>query len=54
MKATEALKHEHEAVKLMMRIMEAISARIRSGLKVQRQDLDNMTDFLRVFVFLVS
>ena len=50
MKATEALKHEHEAVKLMMRIMEAISARIRSGLKVQRQDLDNMTDFLRVFV----
>ena len=50
MKATEALKHEHEAVKLMMRIMEAISARIRSGLKVQRQDLDNMTDFLRVLV----
>lgn len=50
MKATEALKHEHEAVKLMMRIMEAISARIRSGQKVPCQDLDNMTDFLRVFV----
>ena len=50
MKATDALKHEHEAVKLMMRIMEVISARIRSGQKVQRQDLDNMTDFLRIFV----
>lgn len=50
MKATEALKHDHEAVKLMMRIMETISARIRSGQKVQRQDLDNITDFLRVFV----
>ncbi|NLD05912.1 MAG: hemerythrin [Synergistaceae bacterium] len=50
MKATEALKHEHDAVKLMMRIMETIAGRIKSGQKVPRQDLDNMTDFLKVFV----
>ena len=50
MKATDTLRDEHTAVKLMLEIMEAVSARIRSGQKVQRQDLDNMTDFLRVFV----
>ena len=46
MKATEALKHEHEAVKPDANYGSHL-ARIRSGIKVQRQDLDNMTDFLR-------
>ena len=50
MKATDALRTEHRAVSLMLEIMEAISVRINSGQSVQRQDLDNMIDFLSVFV----
>ena len=50
MKATDTLRQEHQAVKLMIQIMEAMSFRIRAGRSVQRQDLDNMIDFLKVFV----
>ena len=50
MRATDTLRTEHRAVSLMLEIMEAVSVRINSGQSVQRQDLDNMTDFLRVFV----
>ena len=50
MKATDTLRHEHEAVKLMLQIMEAVSTKIASGQSVQHQDLDNMIDFFKVFV----
>ncbi|MDY9921058.1 MAG: hemerythrin domain-containing protein [Synergistota bacterium] len=50
MKATDTLRTEHLAVSLMLEIMEAISVRITAGQSVQRQDLDNMIDFLSVFV----
>lgn len=50
MKAIDTLRAEHRDISLMLEIMEAMSVRINSGQIVQRQDLDNMTDFLSVFV----
>lgn len=50
MKATDILRDEHNAVKLMLEIMEAMSVRMTARQSVQRQDLDNVIDFLNVFV----
>ena len=50
MKATDTLRDEHSAVRLMLEIMEAVSVRIKAGQSVQRQDLDDMIGFLSVFV----
>lgn len=50
MKATEQLKAEHEAVKLMMKILEAACDRVKAGNKPQIADFDDMIDFLKIFV----
>lgn len=50
MKATETLKHEHEAVKLMMKIMDAACEKLNAQQKLDTQDMDDMIDFLKVFV----
>ena len=50
MKATDTLKHEHEAVKLMMKILEASCLKIVDGEKIPPADVDDMIDFLQVFV----
>ena len=50
MKATDALKKEHEAVRLMMKIMDAACVKINAQQKLQTADIDDMIDFLKVFV----
>ena len=49
MKATGALKHEHEAIRLMLQIMEAACVKIETEKKVHVADVDEMIDFLKVF-----
>jgi hemerythrin-like domain-containing protein len=48
-RASEDLKHEHEAVLLALQILEKISASIRSGQKVDRQDLQQILEFFKIF-----
>lgn len=49
MKPTDDLKKEHEAIKLMLRILEAISKMLESGEKVDAKHLDSMVEFIQVF-----
>lgn len=49
MKPTDELKKEHEAIKLMLRIMDAVSKKLDSGEKVDAKNLDGMVEFIRVF-----
>jgi hemerythrin-like domain-containing protein len=50
MKATEQLKNEHEAVKLMMKILDAACGNLKAGNKPHIADFEDMIDFLKVFV----
>lgn len=50
MLATEALKEEHRAIKLMLGILEKICDKLDSGEKVNRQHLEEILDFIRTFV----
>ena len=50
MKATEQLKNEHEAVKLMMKILDAAGGKLKAGNKQKIADFEDMIDFLKVFV----
>jgi len=49
MKPTEELKKEHEAIKLMIRIMGSVSGRLESGKKVDPKHLDSILEFIKVF-----
>lgn len=49
MKPTEELKKEHEAIKLMIRIMGRVSDRLESGMKVDPKHLDSILEFIKVF-----
>jgi hemerythrin-like domain-containing protein len=48
-KPTEELKKEHEAIKLMIRIMGSVSDRLESGKKVDPKHLDSILEFIKVF-----
>ena len=50
MKATEQLRAEHEGIRLMLRIMEAICLKLESGDRVDPEHLEKIVEFLRVFV----
>lgn len=50
MKATDTLENEHEAVKLMMRILDAACNNIKRENELQLADIEEMIDFLKVFV----
>ena len=50
MKATDILKQEHENIKLMLRIIEISTARIEIGGQVPVEDIEQMVEFLKVFV----
>lgn len=50
MKATEQLIAEHEAVKLVLRIFQVISANIQKGREINNNHLDRLLEFLKVFV----
>jgi hemerythrin-like domain-containing protein len=49
MKPTEDLKKEHEAIKVMLRILEEVSARLEAGKKVNPEHLDSILEFIQVF-----
>ena len=49
MKATQQLRNEHEGIKLMLRILEAVSKKAASGVPVPQKDLDAIAEFLSVF-----
>jgi hemerythrin-like domain-containing protein len=49
MKPTDELKNEHEAIKLMLRILEAVSKKLESGGKVDAKHLESMVEFIQVF-----
>lgn len=49
MKPTDQLKEEHQAIKLMLKILEAISLKLEKGKKVDSDHLDKILDFIRLF-----
>ncbi len=49
MKATEELKKEHRGIEIMLRVAEAVSARLESGQAVPPEHLQKMVEFLQVF-----
>ncbi|MFW9914111.1 MAG: hemerythrin domain-containing protein [Candidatus Thorarchaeota archaeon] len=49
MKATDELVKEHEAIKLMLSILEQVCLRIDQGEKIIPTTLDNIVEFIRVF-----
>jgi hemerythrin-like domain-containing protein len=49
MRPTEELKKEHEAIKLMIRIMGSVSARLESGKEVDPNHLESILEFIKVF-----
>ena len=49
MTATEQLKAEHKGIKLMLRIIEKMCERLKSGDDVQPEHLEQVLEFLKVF-----
>ncbi len=49
MKPTEQLKEDHEAIKLMLKIMAAISDKLDNGDSVEPDHLERIIDFIRTF-----
>ncbi|MDP3888755.1 MAG: hemerythrin domain-containing protein [bacterium] len=49
MTATEQLKQEHEAILLMLQILEEISERLKNKKEVDLNDLKKILEFIRVF-----
>ncbi|MCL4425335.1 MAG: hemerythrin domain-containing protein [Firmicutes bacterium] len=49
MSATELLKEEHRAIKLMLNILREVAQRLEANEKVDPQDLSQMVEFIRVF-----
>jgi hemerythrin-like domain-containing protein len=46
---TEQLKHEHEAIKLVLAILEKIALRLSTGAAVNQADVDGVFEFLTTF-----
>jgi hemerythrin-like domain-containing protein len=47
---TEQLKQEHNAIKLMLKILMKCCDKLESGESVNPEDLEQMLDFIKVFV----
>jgi len=50
MKATEQLQAEHEGIRLMLRILEAICLKLEAGERVNPGHIEKIIEFFRVFV----
>lgn len=50
MTPTEQLKEEHNAIKLMLKILEECCRKLESGEEVNSKHLEEMLDFIKVFV----
>ena len=49
MTPSEQLKEEHEGILLMLKILEKVCAKLKSGQKVDPEHLDGIVEFLQVF-----
>lgn len=49
MLATEVLKEEHEAIKLMLEILEKVCDKLEQGEKVNSEHLERILDFIKTF-----
>jgi hemerythrin-like domain-containing protein len=49
MKPTQELSHEHQAILLMIRILEKMSGRLESGGQVDPLHLEKAVDFIKIF-----
>jgi hemerythrin-like domain-containing protein len=49
MKATGQLKTEHEAIKLMLNILEKVCEKLEAGEEVKAEHLDKIVEFIKVF-----
>ena len=49
MKPTEQLIREHDAIKIMLRIMEKVSQKLEAGERADVEHLDSIIDFIRTF-----
>jgi hemerythrin-like domain-containing protein len=49
MKPTEQLRHEHEAIKLVLAILERLGSKLSSGVTVDAADMDGVLEFITVF-----
>ncbi len=49
MTATEVLKTEHTAIRVMLDVLNSVAARLERGEAVDTADLDAMLEFIRVF-----
>lgn len=50
MKATQQLSSEHQAVKLMLQILQEIAQRLKSQEKIDPSHLNHLVEFIQVFV----
>lgn len=50
MKATQRLKDEHQGVLLMLNILEAVCKKLSTGEKVEPKHLQQIVEFLQIFV----
>lgn len=50
MEAIKQLKEEHQAVRVMLKILEKISQKLQAGEKVNFDHLDQILEFIKVFV----
>ncbi len=50
MKATEQLKKEHKAVKIMLRVLDMLCKKLEAGEKINIDHLDSIIEFFGVFV----
>lgn len=50
MKATEQLKREHNAVKIMLRVLDKMCRKLEAGEEIDPEHLDGTLEFFKVFV----
>ena len=50
MKATDELKKEHEGIKLMLRVLQAVAGKVNLGDRVNPEHIDGILEFLSIFV----
>jgi hemerythrin-like domain-containing protein len=49
MKPTEALKKEHQAIKLMLKILDKVCDKLEAKKAVNQEDLNSIVEFIRTF-----
>jgi len=50
MKAIAELKKEHEGIELMLRVLQAVADKLKSGERISTEHLDAILEFMSVFV----